>query len=867
MKRLIYIAILLMIITMPVSSFAWEQETHMRINLEAIKKFYEVFKDTEKYKNSPVIKDSVYKGLAVTNSTKWEKDHEMGVADKTFAGWLIHGGFSADEPHLYASVRHFFDPVPLDKPWLTDQISLHGTWNYVTSLEVPNIDAKTWGISHKENPYSFESAMEYYYKALTIRDNKKPTGFFPTNISIKSMEVEAKTIEEERSLYLAAAFRALGETMHMMSDMTQPAHVRNDSHPKIEPLEQSINGWDVRTFVKDGLKVDSRISSMFISSGGTKKYSVDEMFLETAKYTNSNFFSEDTIYDKKLGVMPVNGEVDSNNEGYKSPQLSNLKAVNTNESFINYTTYFGEFNNEDIPLARRVYNTENTSYKITSSMAQKQGSVLIPVSIAACSDLIDRFFPKLVLISNVVDEKVEKDQYGNEKLVYTIDAQMNHEYEETDAWKDANLKIKYSGPGSLVITEKDKVVREIKVSFDEGKLFEIENYKKKMAYAKLKLYYKKSNETELTTEEAYYEISPDQKAYFQIEAGGRLFKSEEISFDNMQELRIKYSPKVIETNVDVRFSVDSDDELYYQWDFGDGKGAEALGLIEIKHHYEKTGNYKVSVKVYKDKTKKKLAAEGSEDIVVENISRLSISPSSNLDGKVDEEYKLTVKPEVAKYKNLKLKLTRIADGNNHFNDENDTLYIKYGKAGKYTVRVFAIDSETNRKFEGIASITIKGEEENINDPYRQYDEGYVNYDYSRLKPHVTGHVVQYYDPDTYEKGMEILFDSDEHKRVISIKYFYQEKTQTSYMPAFEVIYYSNRKKKSFTEYKYDEYQQKAVVVSKKTWFETGILEYEARLSYDSSGVTRASKLYRDSGELWEDETWYLNYNSGQWEKR
>ena len=53
--------------------------------------------------------------------------------------------------HLYASVRHFYDPLALVKPYLTDQFWAHGVL-----YEAPGIDAKTWGLDHTDNPFSFK---------------------------------------------------------------------------------------------------------------------------------------------------------------------------------------------------------------------------------------------------------------------------------------------------------------------------------------------------------------------------------------------------------------------------------------------------------------------------------------------------------------------------------------------------------------------------------------------------------------------------------------------------------------------------------------------------------------------------------------
>ena len=51
----------------------------------------------------------------------------------------------------------------------------------------------------------------------------------------------------EKDKLSAAAWRSLGETMHLIADMSVPSHVRNDSHPELE--------WT--QFITDKYRADS----------------------------------------------------------------------------------------------------------------------------------------------------------------------------------------------------------------------------------------------------------------------------------------------------------------------------------------------------------------------------------------------------------------------------------------------------------------------------------------------------------------------------------------------------------------------------------------------------------------------------------
>jgi len=141
-----------------------------------------------------------FTGKAVTNegyisASVTEADREMTPVE-----WIRHGGFSADEPELPAAVRHFYDPTqPEGQRYLQDR-----AFNLVDLPFNPEIDHIEWSTTHVEHPYNWEQAKYHVYKALTDPESKD-----------KSM---------------AFAYRALGETLHMIADLGCPAHVRDDEH-------------------------------------------------------------------------------------------------------------------------------------------------------------------------------------------------------------------------------------------------------------------------------------------------------------------------------------------------------------------------------------------------------------------------------------------------------------------------------------------------------------------------------------------------------------------------------------------------------------------------------------------------------------
>lgn len=94
------------------------------------------------------------------------------------------------------------------------------------------------------------------------------------------------------------AFESLGYILHLIEDMSVPDHTRNDSHPHVagdpgSPYEEWAKAYT------NGHKLDT--AEKLLKEGGAipQFSSLKEAFDYTAKYSNENFFSEETINDKK----------------------------------------------------------------------------------------------------------------------------------------------------------------------------------------------------------------------------------------------------------------------------------------------------------------------------------------------------------------------------------------------------------------------------------------------------------------------------------------------------------------------------------------------------------------------------------------
>jgi len=158
----------------------------------------------------------------------------------TFKGWLMRGVIREDDipdywPFLGENPQddpdgkiprvrnHFYDPVnrrPLE----------------VAGVSV-GMDAPTWATGSEEafgclncedlnrrNHFTVMDAREAMYRALTGQDKFGNTAIGPNG---------QQADESVRKACWATTFRALGDVLHLVQDMAQPQHTRNDIHTLI----------------------------------------------------------------------------------------------------------------------------------------------------------------------------------------------------------------------------------------------------------------------------------------------------------------------------------------------------------------------------------------------------------------------------------------------------------------------------------------------------------------------------------------------------------------------------------------------------------------------------------------------------------
>jgi hypothetical protein len=213
--------------------------------------------------------------------------------------WLdIIGEGAKDEDYpLSRPPNHFYDPVKnhslyqtlIDRDWET---SVFMAEKFGTSTTNPNWALEDNGNILQQN-YSLKDSQDLLYKALTEND------------------------KSNRDRALGEHLYALAHVLHLLTDMGQPEHVRNDSHL---PIGEQNSLYE--KYTDDVIKKNSKLFSTLYNN---KLYHVDNTKFKTARqfwvnsgvntgtgmglsdFTNNNFVSQDTNFDTLFYVLPIKG--------------------------------------------------------------------------------------------------------------------------------------------------------------------------------------------------------------------------------------------------------------------------------------------------------------------------------------------------------------------------------------------------------------------------------------------------------------------------------------------------------------------------------------------------------------------------------
>jgi hypothetical protein len=397
MKRMILLVATILVAAAPAAAYENER-THPKINAIALQRFIDqaqgraaagakidpaMVKVFAKYDFNPPTVDGY---MFMPAGTEDGRQHE-------FAMWIADGGRTADLPVVKQSLRHFYDPLARNGfAWLTDIVN--DAYPNMLVGGNPEVDARTWALglggAAKESAYSWHNGQW----------------------------VLARYCRGEKLVNVGDAWRSIGETMHLLGDMTVPAHVRNDGHPgglgdllewfRGDPYEDYVNAETVAKWAD--APVDPELLKTLAACT-----TPEALFDEVARWTNKNFPSQDTL----AGTLSDGRRITNANKckEYPSPLID--PKLFTGQYYYK-TDYKGK-----LPLAERRWaevagatktaagsEGEATLEKqileypwIDSVCVESQAERLIPAAIAANVRLLELVMPRLEVALSGFDAK------------------------------------------------------------------------------------------------------------------------------------------------------------------------------------------------------------------------------------------------------------------------------------------------------------------------------------------------------------------------------------------------------------------------------------------------------------------------------
>ncbi len=210
-----------------------------------------------------------YAGTTHASLTKNILAEYMRLSDKSFTQaeqtTIVQGAVAEDDDPRY--LNHFFDPI--NNSGLTDRVVGE------------ELSAPEWA----ENPYLQGNFGLVHNNWLNDKNTK--------------LLEYAKDYTLERAVYeyahgdKARALQALGHVLHLLEDMTSVPHTRDDAHGSTWAL-------GTRSYYED--YTENFVANVEVTS--TKKAdTLEQLFKDTATYTNSNFLSRDTIFTKYMSPV------------------------------------------------------------------------------------------------------------------------------------------------------------------------------------------------------------------------------------------------------------------------------------------------------------------------------------------------------------------------------------------------------------------------------------------------------------------------------------------------------------------------------------------------------------------------------------
>lgn len=307
-------------------------------------------------------------------------------------------GPNGGDPHgdFDRVLHHFYDPLYMRgfmggkkaPDWATGSIDAFASPNEPDLLS--------------RNHFSLMAAREAMYRALTGRRSldRQPLEPLPDG--------KAQTPEQIRNAWWATAFRALGDAVHLVQDMAQPQHTRNDPHPGSvfeawidaralgSTVYSFLGGVETAPLLDYGNHPIPRFArySDYWSTGASGQGLAD--------YSNREFFTEDSNFGSPAALSyPSPASIAGNYQKENAP-LSIGIGLPAEVSFLRGTVHdrqTGALDNIRM-TTESVFDAWagqgivpiDTQYSMNRQVYDDQARLLVPRAVAYSAGLIDYFF-------------------------------------------------------------------------------------------------------------------------------------------------------------------------------------------------------------------------------------------------------------------------------------------------------------------------------------------------------------------------------------------------------------------------------------------------------------------------------------------
>lgn len=386
------ISILLMLLSIASPAYTWNDEkTHPTLSEFAAEKYF-----------GAEFMDTIVQGEKVR---QWINDGSK--LEDTGSVWQFLGGTARSLNHFHNASK-----ATLAEARLTDVPSFMPIGGSTTWESTPlwAQDGDNQG-TKVNGDWSWQALRERYYKSLTT--------------------IDKTTREAWQSDYLTG----LGYQMHLIQDMGQPNHVRNDTHIwDGASLVMGLETWAKRKdneIIKNQILANVTIPTVTVDliapfAADSTKAPVANLFdtrsyLGTrppsaefnqglAEYTNANFFSENTVFASEYGTsdkhyQPYPRKNETNVQDYINEQMA-LTTITYDEDFGSFDTFVvkkqttsGEPLNclaTSGPFSRKLYQEQGEDkYFYRSFMYdacfREYAEKLIPASVAYSKAMLEYF--------------------------------------------------------------------------------------------------------------------------------------------------------------------------------------------------------------------------------------------------------------------------------------------------------------------------------------------------------------------------------------------------------------------------------------------------------------------------------------------